>query len=70
MDADLYSSTLYALTSLDHLITGGTYIIFDEFGDLLHEYRAFMDYTASYGRRFELVAATAKCYKVVVRVTD
>ncbi|NQV16409.1 macrocin O-methyltransferase [bacterium] len=57
-DADLYSSTLYVLTSADDIIVPGTIIIFDEFSSMLHEFRALEDYCSAYLRKFEIVAAT------------
>ncbi len=57
-DSDLYSSTLYVLSASDRIIVPGTIIIFDEFSAILHEFRALEDYCASYGRKFELIAAT------------
>ena len=58
VDCDLYSSTLYCLTSLDHLIAPGTLILFDEFYDSIHEYRALTDYCSAYMREYKLIART------------
>ena len=57
-DSDLYSSTLFCLTSLSAFMPPGTLIIFDEFYDALHEYRALSDYAEAYMRKFRIVAAT------------
>lgn len=57
IDCDLYASALYCLTKLDAFIRCGTLVIFDEFGDVQHEFRAFNDYLASYRRRARLVCA-------------
>lgn len=57
-DADLYSATLYALTQLDFIARAGTVVIFDEFWDPAHEFRALMDYAAAYRRNFKIIAAT------------
>ena len=67
-DSDLYTSTLFTLTSLNPLITPGTIIIFDEFYDPIHEYRALVEYTAAYTRKFELLAATPNYTQAAVRI--
>jgi hypothetical protein len=58
-DADLYSSTLYMLTNLDRIITPGTLLIFDEFSLVLHEFKAFIEYTRSFQRRYRVRAVTS-----------
>lgn len=57
-DSDLYSSSLYCLTSMNAFMPPGTLVIFDEFYDVLHEYRALSDYTEAYMRKYRIVAAT------------
>ena len=59
-DSDLYSSTLYVLAKLDAIICPGTIIIFDEFSNPLHEFRALDDYLASFRRRAKPVAICGK----------
>jgi O-methyltransferase len=49
-DADLYSSTLYILSSLDRFLKQGDIILFDEFKSAVHEYRAYLDYTIAFRR--------------------
>lgn len=68
IDCDLYSSTLYCLTQLDRLLQPGTLVLFDEFGDVQHEFRAFMDYGASYRRQFKLVCAHDNYFTAAVEV--
>jgi hypothetical protein len=46
-DADLYSSTKYALDWLKDAIHPGTLLIFDEFYDYMHELRAFNEFLES-----------------------
>ncbi len=55
-DSDLYSSTLYVLTKLDHILVPGTVIFFDEFDDVQHEFRAIEDYSAAYLKKFKALA--------------
>jgi hypothetical protein len=57
-DSDLYSSTLYSLTRLNSVMPAGTLIIFDEFDDILNEFRALCDYGDAYMREYKIVGAT------------
>jgi O-methyltransferase len=50
LDADLYTSTLLALTQLLPKLKSGSILIFDQFADPLHEYRAYCDAMAAYRR--------------------
>jgi O-methyltransferase len=71
-DADLYSTTLYGLTSVDCLLFHhfDSYIaIFDEFSSVNDEYRAFVDYCSAYRRKFEVIGHVGKCYdKVAIKL--
>ena len=68
LDADLYSSTLFALVTLNP--APGTLLLFDEFGDVLHEFRAFNDYLSAAGRNYEVVAARNDFQKIAVRLCE
>lgn len=68
IDCDLYSSTLYCLTRLDPIIVPGTILIFDEFGDVLHEFRAFHDYLSAYRRDYRLMCSHDKFYTAAVQI--
>jgi O-methyltransferase len=50
LDADLYTSTLFVLTQFLATLKTDSILIFDEFGDPLHEYRAYQDAMAAYRR--------------------
>lgn len=63
IDADLYSSALFILTSMAPWLRKGDIIIFDEFGVLLHEFRAFIDFTKSYYLNLKLIAASNNFYQ-------
>ena len=60
MDADLYSSTLYTLTSFAPYLKKGDLIFFDEFCVLTHEFLAFKNFTESYYINLQPVAASNK----------
>lgn len=55
LDADLYSSTAYVLTTLRDAIRPGTILIFDEFYDRLHELRAFSEFLSSGAMTFRFL---------------
>ena len=61
-DADVYTSTLYVLCQLDSLMRPGAIVIFDDFSSMLHDFRAWEDYTRSFGRHYELLAAAGRTY--------
>src|SRR5262249_32741078 len=54
LDSDLYSSTLYALTSLNGILVPGSVLMFDEFCNH-EEFRACMDYIGAYGRHYRVI---------------
>jgi len=58
LDADLYSSTIFVLRSLKHLIKPGAYLYFDEFGSFGHEERALREFMEETGTKFRLRAGT------------
>lgn len=58
LDADLYTSTVTVLRALERYIVPGTYLLFDEFSDRMHELRAFDEFLRTHpGWRFRLVLA-------------
>jgi hypothetical protein len=73
IDCDLYSSTRTVLTNFADRIVRGTVILFDElFGypDYeQHEYRAFIEFIAETGKRFEALARW-DAYRAAVRIVD
>ena len=56
LDADLYSATIYVLNRLRKHIQPETYIYFDDMSRPEHEPRAFREFMAESGLKFELVA--------------
>lgn len=69
-DGDLYSSTLYTLTMMERFISPDAVLIFDDFWDALHEYRALRDYSAAYRRPFKIIAAAHRFSQVAVTMLD
>ena len=68
IDCDLYSSALYCLTKLDPILRKGTILMFDEFGELLHEFRAANDYLSSYRRDAKVICSHDDFYTVAVEL--
>ena len=67
-DADLYSSTLYTLTTLSPYIKKGDVLIFDEFNVPLHEYKAFIDWTSSYYINYSVIGETNNFYQMAIKI--
>ena len=68
MDADLYSATLYVLTSIAPLLKKDDIIFFDEFAVPTHEFKAFYDFVQSYSIKLELIAAANNYYFAAFKV--
>jgi O-methyltransferase len=68
MDADLYSATLYVLTSLAPFLKKGDIIFFDEFAVPTHEFKAFHDFVHSFYINLKLIASANNYYFVAFRV--
>jgi hypothetical protein len=71
LDADLYSSTLYVLTTLAPKLRPGDVILFDELGSaygVTHEFRALEDFAASYRFHYRLLAGTRRYLQAAIEV--
>jgi O-methyltransferase len=66
LDADLFSSTLYALTSLAPFLRKGDILIFDEFNVPNHEFLAFRIFTESYYIKTRLLGAVNNYLQVAL----
>jgi len=64
-DSDLYSSTLYVLTRSHDIMKKNTIIIFDEFSNVMDEFRALEDYCSAYNRNYRVIAATENYYQQI-----
>lgn len=68
LDADMYSSTLYVLTTIAPFLKKGDILIFDEFTVPLHEFKAFLDFTNSYYIQMEMIGAVNNYFQVAFKV--
>ena len=68
MDADLYSSTLYVLTSIARYLKPGDIIFFDEFNVPNHEFAAFNQFVSSYYIKYELLGAVNNYYQIAIKI--
>jgi O-methyltransferase len=68
LDADLYSATLFTLTTLSPYLNKGDIILFDEFAVPTHEFKAFSDFSESYYIKLDLIAAANNYYFVAFKV--
>jgi O-methyltransferase len=69
LDADMFTSTLFVLTTLAPYLKPEDIIFFDEFSCPLDEFRAFEEFVRSFRIKYEVVAAvygyTRVCIKIV-----
>lgn len=68
LDADLFSSTLFVLTTLAKYLKKDDIIIFDEFNVPNHEFFAFKVFTESFYVQYELIGAVNNYYQSAFRI--
>ena len=68
LDADLFSSTLFVLTTLHRHLKKGDILIFDEFNVPNHEFLAFEQYTKSYYVNYEVIGAVNNYFQVAIKL--
>jgi len=68
MDADLFSSTLYVLTSLAPYLKKDDIIFFDEFNVPMHEFFAFDIFVNSYYIKYEIIGAINNFYQIALKI--
>jgi len=68
MDADLYSSTLFALTMMAPFLRNGDIVFFDEFNIPNHEFAAWSDFIKSYYIRYEVIGSANNFYQTAIRI--
>jgi O-methyltransferase len=68
LDADMFTSTLFVLTTLAPFLKSRDLIFFDEFSCPLDEFRAFDEFVRAFRVKYELIAAvrgyTRACIKI------
>lgn len=68
MDADLYTSTLYVLTSIHPYLKPGDIIFFDEFAVPQHEFLAFKNFVDSYRISYEVIGSMNNYFFLAIKV--
>jgi O-methyltransferase len=68
LDADLYSSTLFALTMLAPYLKNGDILLFDEFNIPNHEFAAWSDFVRSYYIKYEVIGAVNNFYQTAIKI--
>ena len=68
LDADLFSSTLFTLTSIAGYLNPGDILIFDEFCVPNHEFFAFSIFEESYNFKYETLGAVNNYLQVALRI--
>ncbi len=72
LDADLYSSTLFVLMSMNRHVRPGTVMLFDEFSarGFTDEFAALEDWCAACRRDYQVVARRTDFAKLAVEITQ
>ena len=68
MDADLYTSTLFVLTTIAPYLKRNDIIIFDEFGVPLHEFKALTEFISSFYIKYEVIASVNNYFQIAIRI--
>jgi O-methyltransferase len=68
LDADMFTSTLFVLTTLAAHLKCGDIIFFDEFSCPLDEFRAFEEFVRSFRVKYEVIAAVYGYTRVCIKI--
>jgi O-methyltransferase len=68
LDADMFTSTLFVLTTLAPYLKLGDLIFFDEFSCPLDEFRAFEEFVRSFRVKYEVLAAVYGYTRVCIKI--
>jgi hypothetical protein len=70
IDADLYTSTLFVLTTLAPLLRKDDIIIFDEFGVPTHEFKAFTEFVTSFYVKYQLITSVNNYFQLAIKIVE
>jgi O-methyltransferase len=68
LDADMFTSTLFVLTTLAPHLKSGDLIFFDEFSCPVDEFRAFEEFVRSFRVKYDVVGAAYGYTRVCVKI--
>lgn len=68
LDADMFTSTLFVLTTLAPHLKSGDVIFFDEFSCPLDEFRAFEEFVRSFRVKYEVIGAVYGYTRVCIKI--
>lgn len=70
LDADIYSSTLYVLCLMRPYLKAGDILLFDEFADVCHEFRAFSDFISAFGIKYVAIGNANGFWHLALQITE
>lgn len=68
LDADMFTSTLFVLTTLAPYLKSGDLVFFDEFSCPLDEFRVFEEFVRSFRVKYELLASVYGYTRVCIKI--
>ena len=68
IDCDLYSASLFVLIHLGPILRADDILIFDEFADVMHEFRAFLDFVAATGINASVIGTANGGHKMALLI--
>jgi O-methyltransferase len=68
LDADMFTSTLFVLTTLGRYLKSGDILFFDEFSCPLDEFRAFEEFVRSFRVKYEVLGAVNGYTRVGIKI--
>lgn len=68
LDADIYSATLFVLTTLSPYLKSGDILFFDEFNVPLHEFKALKEWSASFYIKYKVLGAVNNFYQTAIMI--